>query len=152
MSETKQEEKIPTLKDFPVEWQIIVRAAQSLVSKARDGSDIEILRGRYSVIYNTKKVMLELIYYPDRKMLEILWEKYDISDKDERKPSFIKTIEKRMEEREALELISAWEEKITYHIRNKSSTILLLEDFSSLYSMLEELKKEREKKKERDEK
>jgi len=151
MSETKQEEKIQ-IKDFPVEWQIVIRGAQSLVSKARDGADIEILRGRYSVIYNTKKVMLELIYYPDMKVLEVLWEKYDISNKDERKPSFIKTVEKKMEESEALELISAWEEKITYHIRNKSSVTLLLEDFSSLYNMFEELKKEREKKKERDEK
>jgi len=143
MSETKQEEKEPTLKDFPLEWQIIVRATQSLVSKARDGADIEILRSDYSFVFNTKRSMLQVVYNKNRNMLEILCMKYRV--KGEREPMFIKTYEKRMDEKEATDLISAWYEKIMYHIKEKSYVTEIYRDFFYLYNMFEELKKEKEK-------
>ena len=143
MSETKQEEKEPTLKDFPLEWQIIVRATQSLVSKARDGADIEILRSDYSFVFNTKRSMLQVVYNKNRNMLEILWMKYRVNG--EREPMFIKTYEKRMDEKEATDLISAWYEKIMYHIKEKSYVTEIYRDFFYLYNMFEELKKEKEK-------
>jgi len=152
MSNQTVEEKIPTLKDFPVEWQIILRATQSLVSKAKDGADIEILRSNYSFVFNTRKSMLEVVYNKNRNTLEILWMKYEVTEDGEREPIFIKTYEKRIDEKEVLDLIATWYEKIMYHIKEKSYATEIYRDFFYLYNMFEELKKEREEKKERDEK
>jgi len=144
MSETEQEEKIPSISDFPVEWQIIVRAAQSLVSKTRDGADIEIYRTKYSFAFNTKKTYLEVRYDVTRKLLEVTWEKYRMFN-DSRDTAFIKTYEKRIEEEEALELLSALYERILTHIKYKSNTSVIFQDLFNLYNMFEELKKEKEK-------
>jgi len=140
MSETKQEEKEPTLKDFPLEWQIIVRATQSLVSKTRDGADIEIYRTKYSFVFNSKKTFFEVRYDVTRKILEIVWEKYRIFN-DERDTAFIKTYEKRIEkEEEALELLSALYERILTHIKHKSNATTIYKDLFYLYNMFEEKK------------
>jgi len=145
MSETKQEEKIPTITDFPVEWQVIVRATQSLISKARDGADIEIYRTKYSFTFNTKKTFLGIKYDVTRKILEIVWEKYRMFN-DSRDTAFIKTYEKRIEkEEEALELLSALYERILTHIKYKSNATIIYKDLFYLYNMFEELKKEKEK-------
>jgi len=138
MSEQKIEEKIPQVSEFPVEWQIIVRATQSLVSKARDGADIEIYRNPYSFVVNTKKSFLEVKYDVTRKVLEIVWEKYRI-DNGERETTFIKTIEKRIEKEEkALKLISALYQRILTHIKHKSNTSVIFQDFYGLYKMFKE--------------
>jgi hypothetical protein len=141
MSETKQEEKIqekePTLKDFPLEWQIIVRATQSLVSKAKDGADINMLKTTVNFIFDTKKTSLAAAYDKSKKVLEIMWKKYRVLDFDERETIFIKTYEKRMSEEEALELISAWYEKIMYHIENRSYATEIYRDFYKLYDIME---------------
>jgi len=145
MSETKQEEKIPTITDFPVEWQIIVRATQSLVSKTRDGADIEIYRTKYSFTFNSKRTYLEVRYDVTRKLLEVTWEKYRMYD-GVRDTAFIKTAEKRIEkEEEALELLSALYERILTHIKYKSNTTVIYKDLYYLCNMFEELKKEKEK-------
>ena len=130
------DEKEKTIRDFPIEWQIVLRATQSLVSKAKNGADIKISRNKYLVIYNTKKATLELIYYPNKKMLEVLWMKY--KDNGEREPIFIKTYEKRIEEEEALELISVWYETILSHIKYKSNTSVIFQNFFNLYNMFKE--------------
>ena len=137
MSEQKVEEKIPTLKDFPLEWQIVLRATQSLVSKAKDGADINILKTQVNFIFDTKMTSLEVAYNKNRKALEILWKKYRVIDFDERETIFIKMFEKKMEENEALELISAWYEKIMYHIENRSSTEKIYRDFYQLFDVIE---------------
>ena len=137
MSETKQEEKEPTLKDFPLEWQIIVRATQSLVSKAKDGADISMLRTQVNFIFDTKMTSLEVAYNKNKKTLEIMWKKYRTITHDERETIFIKMYEKRMNEEEALELISAWYEKIMFHIENRSSTEKIYRDFYQLFDVME---------------
>jgi hypothetical protein len=143
MSETKQEEKIqekePTLKDFPVEWQIVVRATQSLSSKAKDGADITIIKEYNYFAFITKKTSLEVKYYRDRKVLEVVWKKYR-SIGTERETTFMKTIEKRVEESEAQRLMLAWFEKILYHVDYKSSVTVILQDFYYLYKTYEEQK------------
>jgi hypothetical protein len=144
MSEQTVEEKEPQIKDFPVEWQILIRATQSLVSKARDGADIEIYRNIYSFVINSKKTYLKVTYDVTKKLLEITWEKYRILDNGEREPMFIKTFERRIEEKEALELINTVYERILTHINYKSNTKVIFRDFFYLYNMFEELKKERE--------
>jgi hypothetical protein len=143
MSEQKTEEKIqekePTLKDFPLEWQIIVRATQSLVSKTKDGADIEIYRNPYSFVVNTKKSFLEVRYDVTRKLLEIVWEKYRILNNGERDTAFIKTYEKRIEkEGEALELMSALYQRILTHIKHRSNTSVIFRDLFNLYNMFKE--------------
>jgi hypothetical protein len=92
MSETKQEEKID-LRDFPLEWQILLRATQSLVSRARNGADVEIFRNRYSFTINTKRSFLEVRYDVTRKILEIVWEKYRVVG-EEKDTAFVKMAEK----------------------------------------------------------
>jgi len=138
MSETKQEEKIPTINQFPLEWQIIVRATQSLVSKTRDGADIEIYRTKYSFVFNSKKTYLEVRYDVTRKILEIVWEKYRMFN-DSRDTAFIKTYEIRIEkEEEALKLLSALYERILTHIKYKSDTSVIFRDLFNLYNMFKE--------------
>jgi uncharacterized ubiquitin-like protein YukD len=140
---SEQIEEIPKIYDFPVEWQIVVRGVQSIISKAKDGADIEVYRTDNCFIFNTKKSFLEVTYYPERKSIKIIWKKYKTSD-DKREVIFIKTIEKRIEEKEALNLISAWYEKILIHIETRSDTTTIYKDFFYLYNMFEELKKEKE--------
>lgn len=144
MSETKQKEEKITLKDFPIEWQIIVRAVQSLVSKAKDGADISIIKEDNHFAFISKKTSLEVYYYRDNKVLEIIWRKYKFVD-DEREPTFIKTYKKKMGEDEARKLMFAWFEKILYHIDYKSDTSVIFDDFYYLYKMFEELKEEEAK-------
>jgi len=133
----EQKEKEITISDFPVEWQIIVRATQSLISKAKDGADIDILRSDYSFVFNTKRSMLQVVYNKNRSTLEILWMKYRVNG--EREPMFIKTYEIRIEkEEEALELISAWYETILTHIKHKSNTSATFQDFFNLYNIFKE--------------
>jgi len=141
----EEKEEIPTLKDFPLEWQIIVRATQSLVSKTRDGADIEVYRTKYSFVFNTKKTYLEVRYDVTRKLLEVTWEKYRMFN-DSRDTAFIKTYEIKMEkEEEALELLSALYERMLTHIKYKSNVTIIYKDLFYLYNMFEELKKEKEK-------
>jgi len=138
MSEEKVEEKIPTLKDFPVEWQIIIRATQSLISKAKDGADINMLKTQVNFVFDTKMTTLEVAYNKNRSTLEIMWKKYRIfNDFDEREVIFIKMYEKKMNEEEALELISTWYERILYHIENRSSTEKIYRDFYQLFDVIE---------------
>jgi uncharacterized ubiquitin-like protein YukD len=144
---SEQIEEIPKIYDFPVEWQIVVRGVQSIISKAKDGADIEVYRTDNCFIFNTKKSLLEVTYYPERKSIKIIWKKYKTSD-DKREVIFIKTIEKRIEEKEALNLISTWYEKILIHIETRSDTTTIYKDFFYLYNMFEELKKEKEEKEE----
>jgi hypothetical protein len=141
MSEQKVEKKIPSIRDFPVEWQILVRATQSLSAKARDGADVRIVKEDNYFAFVTKKTSLEVAYHEDRKMLEIVWKKYNFID-EERVPTFIKTIEKRMEESEARKLMFVWFEKILYHIDYKSNTSVIYDDFYYLYKVIEEELKE----------
>jgi len=137
MSETKQEEKIPTINQFPLEWQIIVRATQSLVSKARDGADINMLKTQVNFIFDTKMTSLEVAYNKSKKVLEIVWKKYRVLDFNEREIIFLKAFEKKMNEDEAMELISAWYEKILHHIENRSNTTEIYRDFYQLYDIME---------------
>jgi hypothetical protein len=135
---SEQEEKIPTINQFPLEWQIIVRATQSLVSKTRDGADIEIYRTKYSFVFNSKKTYLEVRYDVTRKILEIVWEKYRMFN-DSRDTAFIKTYEIRIEkEEEALKLLSALYERILTHIKYKSDTSVIFRDLFNLYNMFKE--------------
>jgi len=137
MSETKQEEKIPTINQFPLEWQIVLRATQSLVSKAKDGADINMLKTQINFVFDTKMTSLEVAYNKNKKTLEITWKKYRTITHDERETIFIKMYEKRMNEDEAMELISAWYEKIMYHIENRSNTTEIYRDFYQLYDIME---------------
>jgi uncharacterized ubiquitin-like protein YukD len=142
MSEQKiKTEEIPKIEDFPVEWQIIIRGTQSLASKARDGADITIVKEENYFAFITKKTSLEVKYYPDRKMLEVVWKRYKFVN-DEREPTFIKTIEKRMNENEARKLMFAWFEKILYHVDYKSNNTIIFQDFHYLYKAYEEQKEE----------
>ncbi len=137
MSETKQEEKID-LSDLPVEWQIIVRATQSIISKVRDGADIEIYRNPYSFVISTKKSFLEVRYDVTRKILEIVWEKYRVVG-EEKDTAFIKMIERRIErEEDALKLISALHQRILTHIKHKSNTSVIFQDFYYLFEKFKE--------------
>jgi len=137
MSETKQ----ITIKSFPLEWQIIVRGTQSLVSKARDGADISIVKEDNYFVFFAKKTSLEVVYYKDTGILEIVWKKYKFVD-DEREPTFIKTYKKRMKESEARKLMFVWFEKILYHVEYKSDTSVIYDDFYYLYKVIEEELKE----------
>ncbi len=135
--ETKQEEKID-LSDLPVEWQILIRATQSLVSKARNGADVEIYRNSYSFTINTKRSFLGVRYDTTRKVLEVVWEKYRIND-GQKDTAFVKMIERRVErEEDALKLISTIYERILTHIKYKSNTSVIFQDFHYLCKMFEE--------------
>ena len=140
MSEQKiKTEEIPKIEDFPVEWQIIIRGTQSLTSKARDGADITIVKENDYFAFITKKTSLEVVYYKDTGMLEVVWKRYKFVN-DEREPVFIKTYKKKIEKDDAKRLMFAWFEKILYHVDYKSNNTIIFQDFYYLYKAYEEQK------------
>jgi len=137
------EEVIPEIKEFPIMWQVIIRATQNLANRAKDGADVRMLwadtGNAIGFVVETKKTDLHVIYDREKEMLEVAWRKFRVYDYYGIKKEliFFKTAKQIVKLDKAQELLKELYKKIVSNIVERSDPKEIVQDFYKLYQTLE---------------
>jgi len=125
------------LDEFPTPWQVLIRGIQSLASKARDGADIIFVWGdnnfsaltpRTQLYMTLEGKKLDIEFFKKRNALTIFYKAGTIVE----------------ENAELLKGLFSWfKERVEYYVTRRINSLeRLLRDFTVIYEIVEEKKKQ----------